>query len=114
DQIDLTGRAFLGLTLACARCHDHKFDPIPTADYYGLAGIFFSSHILPDVGPKTNGPNMLKIPLAPPEELARREKLKADPAAIEKAPQPNEFTRTSFIPMPEPARDVANNPGLHA
>ena len=33
DQVDVTGRAFLGLTLACARCHDHKFDPIPTADY---------------------------------------------------------------------------------
>jgi mono/diheme cytochrome c family protein len=40
DQIDVTGRAFLGLTLACARCHDHKFDPIPTVDYYALAGIF--------------------------------------------------------------------------
>jgi hypothetical protein len=63
DQVDVVGRAFLGLTIACARCHDHKFDPIPTADYYGLAGIFFSTHILPDVGPKTNGPPMLKIPL---------------------------------------------------
>ncbi|HUY35804.1 MAG TPA: PSD1 and planctomycete cytochrome C domain-containing protein [Pirellulales bacterium] len=40
DQIDVTGRAFLGLTLACARCHDHKFDPLPTIDYYALAGIF--------------------------------------------------------------------------
>ncbi|MBM3727241.1 MAG: DUF1553 domain-containing protein [Acidobacteria bacterium] len=43
EQIDTTGKAFLGLTLGCARCHDHKFDPIPTADYYGLAGIFASS-----------------------------------------------------------------------
>ena len=34
DQVDVVGRAFLGLTLACARCHDHKFDPISTADYY--------------------------------------------------------------------------------
>ena len=34
DQVDVIGRAFLGLTLACARCHDHKFDPIPQADYY--------------------------------------------------------------------------------
>ncbi|MDB5320186.1 MAG: Protein of unknown function (DUF1553)/Protein of unknown function (DUF1549)/Planctomycete [Phycisphaerales bacterium] len=114
DQIDLTGRAFLGLTLACARCHDHKVDPIPTTDYYGLAGIFFSSHILPDVGPKTNGPNMLKIPLASPEELARRDKLKAQLAEIEKAPQPTEFTRQSFTPMREPARDVHNIPGLLA
>jgi mono/diheme cytochrome c family protein len=40
EQIDVTSRAFLGLTVSCARCHDHKFDPIPTADYYALAGIF--------------------------------------------------------------------------
>ena len=43
EQIDTTGRAFLALTLGCARCHDHKFDPIATADYYGLAGIFKST-----------------------------------------------------------------------
>jgi hypothetical protein len=43
EQIDTVGRTFLGLTLGCARCHDHKFDPIPTADYYGLAGIFKST-----------------------------------------------------------------------
>ncbi len=43
EQIDTVGRAFLGLTLGCARCHDHKFDPIPMADYYGLAGIFRST-----------------------------------------------------------------------
>jgi hypothetical protein len=48
DQIDVTGRAFLGLTLACARCHDHKFDPILTADYYGLAGIFRSTEVFRD------------------------------------------------------------------
>ena len=43
DQIDVLGRSLLGLTLACARCHDHKFDPISTEDYYGLAGIFRST-----------------------------------------------------------------------
>jgi hypothetical protein len=43
EQIDTMGRAFLGLTLGCARCHDHKFDPIPTRDYYALAGIFRST-----------------------------------------------------------------------
>ena len=36
----MLGRAFLGQTIGCARCHDHKFDPIPTRDYYALAGIF--------------------------------------------------------------------------
>ena len=40
EQIDVTTRAFLGMSFSCARCHDHKFDPIPTKDYYALAGIF--------------------------------------------------------------------------
>ena len=43
DQIDATSRAVLGLTVACARCHDHKFDPIPQKDYYAMAGIFRST-----------------------------------------------------------------------
>jgi len=43
EQIDTFGKTFLGLTFACARCHDHKFDPIPTTDYYALAGVFHSS-----------------------------------------------------------------------
>jgi len=42
DRIDTLGRGFLGLTVSCARCHDHKFDPIPTQDYYSLAGVFYS------------------------------------------------------------------------
>jgi hypothetical protein len=46
EQVDTVGRAFLGLTLGCARCHDHKFDPIATADYYGMAGIFKSTRTM--------------------------------------------------------------------
>ncbi|HBJ34839.1 MAG TPA: xanthan lyase [Planctomycetaceae bacterium] len=46
DMIDTVGRSLLGLTLGCARCHDHKFDPVPTADYYALAGIFRSTQVL--------------------------------------------------------------------
>jgi hypothetical protein len=46
EQLDTMGRAFLGLTLGCARCHDHKFDPIPTRDYYALAGILHSTQTL--------------------------------------------------------------------
>src|SRR5207249_2765872 len=68
DQIDVVSKAFLGVTLSCARCHDHKFDPFSQADYYGLAGIFFSTHILPDVGKKTDGPPMLFIPIGTKEE----------------------------------------------
>src|SRR5438128_2349900 len=43
EQIDTVGRSILGLTLGCARCHDHKFDPVKIDDYYGLAGIFKST-----------------------------------------------------------------------
>jgi hypothetical protein len=46
EQIDTIGRTFLGLTLGCARCHDHKFDPVPTIDYYALAGILASTRTL--------------------------------------------------------------------
>jgi len=43
DMIDTTMRGFMGLTVACARCHDHKFEPVPTADYYSLHGVFTST-----------------------------------------------------------------------
>jgi hypothetical protein len=46
DQMDTVGRAIMGLTLGCARCHDHKFDPIAQTDYYALAGIFASTKTL--------------------------------------------------------------------
>lgn len=45
-QVDMVGRTFLGLTMGCARCHDHKFDPISLQDYYGMAGIFASTKTL--------------------------------------------------------------------
>ena len=54
DQIDVTGRAFLGMTIACARCHDHKYDPIPTSDYYAMAGIFRSTKTFAGVLPGRN------------------------------------------------------------
>ena len=72
DQVDVVMRTFLGVTMACARCHDHKFDPFSTEEYYGLAGIFFSSSILPGPGMKTEGSPILHLPLAFPEILAQR------------------------------------------
>ncbi len=50
EQIEVTSKAILGLTVACARCHDHKFDPIPTKDYYALAGIFKSTKTMKNLG----------------------------------------------------------------
>jgi hypothetical protein len=54
EQLDTIGKSLLGLTVACARCHDHKFDPIPQSDYYALAGILWSTVTLDDRigGPK--------------------------------------------------------------
>ena len=46
EQIDTTGKAFMGLSLGCARCHDHKFDPVSQADYYALAGVFKSTQTM--------------------------------------------------------------------
>jgi hypothetical protein len=60
DRIDTLGRGVLGLTLSCARCHDHKFDAIPTADYYSLYGILASSSDpldLPEVGTPSTSPS---------------------------------------------------------
>lgn len=45
DRVDATSRGFLGLTVACAQCHDHKFDPIPTKDFYALSGVFASTKL---------------------------------------------------------------------
>src|SRR6185312_11585707 len=77
DQVDVVSRTFMGLTMACARCHDHKFDPISTADYYGLAGIFFSTHILPEKGYLSHGTGRLRIPLVAPAVVEKHEQIQA-------------------------------------
>ena len=45
DRVDATSRGFLALTVACATCHDHKYDPIPTKDYYSMLGVFNNTHL---------------------------------------------------------------------
>ncbi len=74
DRIDLIGKATMGLTLACARCHDHKFDPVPTKDYYSLHGIFASTRE-PSEGP----------PLIEPKETPSYRDFKQQLAAKEAA-----------------------------
>jgi hypothetical protein len=66
EQIDTTTRGILGLTVACARCHDHKFDPIATADYYSLAAIFANTKSFSKIG-KTGVSEIYYAPLAPAE-----------------------------------------------
>ena len=66
DQINVTCRGILGLTVACARCHDHKFDPIPTEDYYALAGVFLSTETMYGTNPgKGGGSNRFPSELMP-------------------------------------------------
>lgn len=79
DRIDVTGRGFMGLTVACAQCHDHKFDPIPTEDYYALLGVF-------------NSTKNAEHPLAPEAEVKEYERRKkaADTAKAEL----NKFLKT--------------------
>lgn len=50
NMIDVTSKSFLGLTVACAKCHDHKFDPIPTTDYYAMYGMIESGRLIPQPG----------------------------------------------------------------
>lgn len=63
ERVDATTRGFLGLTVACAQCHDHKYDPIPTRDFYSILGIFESTEFD-------------KFPLAPADVVAKYEKHK--------------------------------------
>jgi mono/diheme cytochrome c family protein/cytochrome c553 len=68
DRIDTMARGFLGLTVACARCHDHKYDPIRQADYYALAGVIGSTQYD-------------ETPIAPPEEVEAYQRSQAEIAA---------------------------------
>ncbi len=80
DQIDVTAKAFMGLTVACARCHDHKFDPIATKDYYQLAAVFAST--LSYANGETGDP--IQTPLAPPGEFEAFKKQWSDYNGLEK------------------------------
>ncbi len=67
EQVDTTTQALLGLTVSCARCHDHKTDPVPTADYYSLAGIFMSTETYfgtVNVIQNRRGTSLLELPVA--------------------------------------------------
>ncbi|HEV7406288.1 MAG TPA: PSD1 and planctomycete cytochrome C domain-containing protein [Chthoniobacteraceae bacterium] len=83
DAIDNMGRAFLGLSVACARCHDHKFDPISSHDYYALYGIL-SSTVLPHPGGEGKSKPERLVPLVSKAEAEADDKARATAlAAIE-------------------------------
>jgi hypothetical protein len=74
-QVDMVGRTTMGLTMGCARCHDHKFDPISLRDYYGMAGIFASTRTLNGrLGLSVfSNVNTLPLPESPEEMMLRAE-----------------------------------------
>jgi hypothetical protein len=80
EQIDATTRAFMGFTVACARCHDHKFDPVSTEDYYSMAGIFKSTRAL--FGGGGNGVRQVTKLIELQEGRVPFEKLKYDYAKL--------------------------------
>jgi len=73
EQLDTTMRAFSGLTVGCARCHDHKFDPIPHADYYAMAGIFKSSKTMENFKVVAKWHEYVLAPKADRDRLAAHE-----------------------------------------
>ena len=94
EQIDAVTRSVLGLTVSCARCHDHKFDPVPTTDYYALAGIFTSTDNAAGLRNQMGGaglayyvPDMLVrlTSAAPPVDTEKVAKLKAEVEEAKKA-----------------------------
>ncbi|MEZ6134895.1 MAG: PSD1 and planctomycete cytochrome C domain-containing protein [Pirellulaceae bacterium] len=79
DTLDNLGRSFLGMTLSCARCHDHKFDPLTTRDYYGLYGVFHSTRY-PWPGIELDQQQRNLVPLVPIEQRADTERKIAERA----------------------------------
>ncbi|MEO2089554.1 MAG: PSD1 and planctomycete cytochrome C domain-containing protein, partial [Gemmataceae bacterium] len=77
DRIDVVTRGLMGLTVSCARCHDHKYDPIPTADYYSLYGVFRSC-TEPTVPPLLGKPAETEGAKKHAAELAAKEKALTD------------------------------------
>jgi len=78
EQLDLIGKGLLGMTIGCARCHDHKFDPVPTQDYYALAGILRSTHTLHNY--TDNVAKWVDVPL--PTDLQTEKEIAAHEAKV--------------------------------
>ena len=82
ETINTTSQAFLGLSVSCARCHDHKFDPIPEADYYALGGIFRSTRLVGEFSEFwRDGRTRQLRPLAMPDEVAANDAVEKQIAA---------------------------------
>jgi hypothetical protein len=110
EQLDTMGRAFLGMTIGCARCHDHKFDPIPTRDYYALAGIFRSTQTLihENVSRWIDTP----LPLAPGQETAVKQHEEKVGALQKQLQQARELDKRAGKLPAQGVVSVASIPGV--
>ena len=84
EQVDVFSQAMLGLTLACARCHDHKFDPVTQRDYYALAGIFMSSETLYGTGSQLQNRHPATLIELPPDAGLAAAVAPLEPAELER------------------------------
>jgi len=83
QQVDKVGKAFLGMTLGCARCHDHKFDPIPLRDYYALGGIFFGTESVRKAEWGVwSWPTVAELPETPAEQTDRKDRVEQHRKAL--------------------------------
>lgn len=104
EQLDTIGKAFMGMTLGCVRCHDHKFDPLKQTDYYALAAILKSTKTLGDS--RTGAiKHWHEHVFAADDELAAFKKIDAEIAAKKKAA--TDFKNQSMSKLREDARDKA-------
>jgi hypothetical protein len=100
DSIDNLGKGVLGLTVGCARCHDHKFDPVPTTDYYAIYGIFKSTaypHAGTEIYPHTYGFAAMN-----PDQAADLKRYETDLSGLDNrvedtriSPRPTQYPRAS-------------------
>jgi cytochrome c553 len=112
DRIDVVSRGLLGLTVACARCHDHKYDPIPTKDYYSLYGVFASSFEPKDL-PLIAEPERTPAYVAFEKELKAHEQ-KRDAAMREERGKAMNAFRARAADYLLAAHDAQRRPGEHA
>lgn len=106
EQLDTIGRSMLGMTIGCARCHDHKFDPIPTADYYALAGIFKNTRVL--IHDNVSRWTEQALPMSPEEELVVKKHESAVAALKAKIQQTKSELKKLGVAVADAAQGVLN------
>ncbi len=116
EQVDTTSRAFLGLTLGCARCHDHKFDPLLTRDYYAMAGIYASTLDFRNLGRPGAVSHINSVPLDPAAYnayLAHRWRTAAKMLEMEEA-MSEDYAREGALRRPKIAAQLKAAWQVHA